>query len=135
MKIKLSEITDAFDFMDETSEYFLDKETGELVYINDMYMDRVEAEALSEQLDEHGFYRLPDQREIREYDTMEAFADTLSGAAQEKLYDAISGHGAFSRFKNEIRQLDLQEKWYSFRDDARKQKAIAWCEENDIEWD
>lgn len=135
MKVKLTDIIDAMDFTDDNSEHYLDKVTGEIVYINDMYMDRAEVEELSNQLDEHDCFRLPDQRELNDYAIMEDFVSTLSGSAQEKLEDAISGRGAFSRFKNGIRQLGLQDQWFAFRDEAYKRKAIAWCEENGVEWE
>ena len=62
MIVKLSEITDAIDFTDQYTEYFLDKETGEIVYVNDMMMTSSEKEPIYDLLDEHGFFRLPDQR-------------------------------------------------------------------------
>ena len=89
----------------------------------------------SEALDEHGFYRLPTQWELRDYDTMESFVDALSGPAQERLSTAISGRGAFRRFKGEVRRLGLEEQWYAWHDDAYRRKAIEWCEENGIEYE
>lgn len=38
MKVKLVDIIDAIDRMDQYSEYFLDKETGEIEWISDMAM-------------------------------------------------------------------------------------------------
>ncbi len=34
MKVKLSDILEAFELNDRYSEYFLDKETGEVVQVN-----------------------------------------------------------------------------------------------------
>ena len=105
MKVKLSEIIDAIDFTDQYTEYFLDKETGEVVMKNDMVMSSQEKEEIYDQLDEHGFYRLPDQRDIDDYRTMEEFISTLSGSSASRLSSAISGRGAFRRFKDEIIRL------------------------------
>ena len=99
MKVKLEDIIEAIEFTSDDIEYFLDQETGEIVMISDMTMTSEEKEAACEALDEHGFYRLPTQRELRDYDTMEAFVDNLSCPAQERLATAISGRGAFRRFK------------------------------------
>jgi hypothetical protein len=85
--------------------------------------------------DEYGFFRLPTQEDLRDYDIMEAFVDTLSGAAQECLAIAISGRGAFRRFKDEVRRLGLEAQWYAWHDDAYRRKAIEWCEENGIEYE
>ena len=67
MKVKLTDIIDAVDFTDQYTEYFLDRETGEVVMINDMVMSNSEKEEIYDALDEHGFYRLPDQRDIDDY--------------------------------------------------------------------
>jgi hypothetical protein len=135
MKVQLSEIIDAIDFTDDNTEYYLDRETGEIVMINDEIMDRSECEELSEQLDEHGFYRLPSQFDIDDYRTMERFISTLSGSAADKLSRAISGRGAFRRFKDMVIDLGLSDQWYKFLDDAHRSVAIRWCEEKDLEWE
>ena len=135
MKVKLEDIIEAIEFTSDDIEYFLDQETGEIVMISDMTMTSEEKEAACEALDEHGFYRLPTQWELRDYDTMEAFVDNLSGLAQERLATAISGRGAFRRFKDEVRRLGLEDEWYAWHDDAYRRKAIEWCEENGIEYE
>ena len=52
MKVKLSDIIDAIDFTDQYTEYFLDKETGEVLMVNDMVMSTSEKEEIYDQLDE-----------------------------------------------------------------------------------
>ena len=135
MKVKLNEIIDAIDFTDQNTEYFLDRETGELVYVNDMVMTSQEQEEIYDQLDEHGFYRLPDQRDIDDYRTMESFISTLSGTVADRLSRAISGRGAFRRFKDEIIRLGVEKEWYAFEEDTHKRIAIRWCKENGLEWE
>jgi len=46
MKVKLSDIIDAIDFTDQYTEYFLDKETGEVLMVNDMVMSTSEKEEI-----------------------------------------------------------------------------------------
>lgn len=135
MKVKLSDIIDAIDFTDQYTEYFLDRETGEVIYVNDMVMTSSEKEEIYDQLDEHGFYRLPDQRDIDDYRTMEEFISGLSGSAADKLSRAISGRGAFRRFKDTVHSLGLSDQWYSFEEDSHKHIAIRWCEEHGLEWE
>ena len=135
MKVKLSEIIDAIDFTDQYTEYFLDRETGEVVMINDMVMSTSEKEEAYDQLDEHGFYRLPDQRDIDDYRTMEEFISTLSGSSASRLSSAISGRGAFRRFKDEIIRLGVDKEWYEFEDSSHRRIAIRWCEEHGLEWE
>ena len=135
MKVKLSDIIDAIDFTDQYTEYFLDKETGEVLMVNDMVMSTSEKEEIYDQLDEHGFYRLPAQRDIDDYRSMEDFISELTSPAAEKLSRVISGRGAFRRFKDEIIRLGVEKEWYAFEEDAHKRIAIRWCEENGLEWE
>lgn len=135
MKVRLSDIVDAIELTDQFTEYFIDKETGELEWISDMTMTREEQEEIYDRLDEHGFYRLPNSFDIREYDIMEDFVETLSGAAHDSLSYAIRGKGAFRRFKNTVYNLGIDEQWYSFQEDAYKRIAAEWCEENGIEYE
>ena len=79
MKVKLEDIIEAIEFTSDDIEYFLDQETGEIVMISDMTMTSEEKETACEALDEHGFYRLPTQWELRDYDTMEAFVEAIYG--------------------------------------------------------
>ena len=135
MKVKLSDIIDAIDFTDQYTEYFLDSETGEVLMVNDMVMSSSEKETIYDQLDEHGFYRLPDQRDIDDYRSMEEFISELPSPAAERLSRAISGRGAFRRFKDEIMNLGVEKEWYDFEENAHKRIAIRWCEKNGLEWE
>lgn len=135
MKIKLSEIIDAIEMTDQESEYFIDKKTGETVWISDFAMTSEEKEAACNQLDEHGFYRLPTSFDIREYDIIEDFVYSLPDPAKDKLSRAINGRGAFRRFKDGIRQLGIEQQWYDYQADAYKKKAVKWCEDNGLEYE
>ena len=135
MKVKLSDIIDAIEMMDQYSEYFLDKETGKVEWVSDMAMTQEEQEEVYDRLDEHGFYRLPTSFDIRDYDVMEDFIDTLSGSNHDKLASAIQGKGAFRRFKDAVIRLGIDKQWYDFQADAYKRKAARWCEDNDIEYE
>lgn len=83
MKVKLSDIIDAMEMTDQYSENFLDRITGEIVWISDLAMTSSEQEEAYDRLDEHGFYRLPTSFDIREYDMMEKFIDSLPEADLE----------------------------------------------------
>lgn len=135
MKVKLSDIINAIASIDRYSEYFLDKETGDLVYINDMAMTADEKEAAYNALDEHGFYRLPTSFDIREYGIMEEFVVSLPSFARDRLSDAIVDKGAFRRFKNTVRRLGIEEQWYEWRDNAYRRLAIDWCEDCGLEFE
>ena len=135
MKVKLSDILEAIAFTDDMTHYFLDKLTGEIVMVSEFGMTGKEQEEAYDTLDEHGFFRLPEQRELNEYHTMECFIDTLPASACDRLTTAISGRGAFRRFKDEVHRLGVENDWYEYKDAVKKQIAIEWCEENGIEYE
>ena len=135
MKVKLDDIIEAIEMMDEYSEGFLDKETGEIDVINEMYMDRQEQDEIYDRLDEHGFFRLPTQSELRDYDCMEEFIYDQPEQLRDRLFTAIQGRGAFRRFKDTVIDMGIDKDWYTFRDNSHKRKAARWCEENGIEYE
>lgn len=134
MTVRISDIIDAIEMTDQYTECFLDKETGQIERINDMVMMQEEEEEIYDRLDEHGFYRLPTSVDIRDYDIMEDFIETLSGKAHDMLTSAINRRGAFRRFKDRLYDLGLEKQWYDFRADTYRRKAIKWCEDNNIEY-
>ena len=134
MKVKLQDILDAMEMVNPYDEYFLDKETGEFEYVSEMMMTRAEREEVFERLDEHGFYRIPNSFEIRDYDIMEDFIGGMPEGVRGRMYQAIQGHGAFGRFRDMIQEMGIESVWYDFRDSAYKRAAIRWCDENGINY-
>ena len=135
MKVKLTDIIDAIEQTDQDSEFFLDKETGEIVWINEMCMESDEREAVADRLESHDCYRLPTSYEIHDYDIMTDFIKTQSGEVFYRLSSAIKGRGVFRRFKDMLYHLGLEQQWYAFKADAYKKIAIEWCEEHNIDFD
>lgn len=137
MKVKLSDVIFAIDMTNESSEFFLDQETGEIEFVSELTMtqeEQEEQEEINDRLDEHGFYRLPTFYEIDHYEIMEDFVETLHGASYNRLSQAIQGPGAFGRFDDEVENLGISRQWNHFQAKAYKEIAIAWCEENGIEY-
>lgn len=114
----------------DNSKAFYDHVTHEITWLDELGMTREEYEAAADTLDEHGFKRLPEKRELNEYGMMEDFADAIHSA---QLHDAIRGRGAFRRFKEAVRYLGVEQEWYRFRDEQYKRTAMKWCEENGVE--
>ena len=135
MKVKLAEIIEALEMTDNYTEYFLDMETGEIECLNDMVMSPEEREEIGERLDEHGFYRLPSQFDINDYEIMDDFIQTLSGKSYASPDSAIQERGAFRRFRDGIRQLGIEENYYAYQAEAYRRIAIEWCKENGIEYE
>ena len=138
MKANLKDIIDAIEMVSGSSQAFMDKATGEIIWIDDYMtetMDEEEVDALYERIENGEFYRLPDQHDIHEWEIMREFADTQSGPVYDHLSNAIRGSGAFQRFKRALRILDLEQEWYNYRDKAFRFIAVEWCDKNGIDYD
>jgi len=65
---------------------------------------------------------------------MEEFIESLpEGRKQNILIDAIRGRGAFRRFKDVVYELDLEQRWFNFRDDEYERISREWCEIHGIQ--
>ncbi len=135
MKVKLSDIIEAIEMTSQDSEYFLDKETGKIIWCNAEVMEKDELEEVGEYLDEHDCCRLPTSYEIHDYSIMTEFTQNLSGENFDKLTVALRGRGAYRNFRNTIRYLGIEQQWYAYRDNAYKRIAIEWCNDNNIEYE
>jgi len=88
-------------------------------------------------VDETGNYiDLPTKFDIDEYSIMEKFCLSLNDSEMsDTLYSSIKGSGAFRRFKDAVHEYDIADDWYKYRNDALKEIAIEWCQENNIEFE
>jgi len=128
--MKLDDVILALEMTNDTSKAYFDLVTRKIEWLDDFGMTREEYEAAADTLDEHGFKRLPERRDINEYGMMEDFAYEHKSP---ELFEAIDGRGAFRRFKSAIRRLGLEQEWYIFRDAQYRRAAQEWCEECGIE--
>lgn len=88
-----------------------------------------------EVLSEDYYISLPSQFDIHEYSIMEKFCLSINDDnLQDIMYSSIKGNGAFRRFKDNIHRYHIAEDWYKYRDEAIKQIAIEWCEDNEIRY-
>lgn len=150
--VKLKDIVDEMEMqMDEYRKY-LCKETGEIVSVSTEELSIAEESEEDDDFSEYpdwqqdsikdamdvivnweNYVELPDKWEINEYDIMEDFCGSIrNDRISNALYSAIQGRGAFRRFKDVIIRFGVEKDWYNFREEALKEIAINWCEENDI---
>ncbi len=79
--------------------------------------------------DDSNFIELPSQDDLDEYKIMEDFAHSLTDQHnQDKLLIALSGKGAFRRFKDTVIFLGIADNWYKYRDEQYKEFVLEWCE-------
>lgn len=136
MKVKLNDIIEALNFVNDETQCFYSIKKEEIIMVWDGMVNGETNPDLIEEIEENfeEYITLPGKYEIDEYSMMEEFIDSLpEGRKQDELYDVIQGRGAFRRFKDEVYELGLEQKWYKYRDDAYEKLALEWCEENGIE--
>ena len=146
--VKLSDIVDALESTSEEIQFYLNLNTAEVLLKSEAEQLLNETETLEEEypdwdddmqhsaealMDSEDYIPLPDQYEIHEYSIMDDFCRAVQDKeTRDALLSTIQGQGAFRRFKENIRQYDLEESWYQFRAEAFRGLAIEWCEANDI---
>lgn len=105
---------------------FLDMTTGEI--------DTVEWNFGDEEPDDN-LLCIPSRNSRDDYRAMEAFIDTIGNPkVRNKLSNAISGKGAFRRFKDALYDYpDEQQRWYQYLENRHIGELLEWLEEYDLE--
>jgi hypothetical protein len=135
LPIDLQELCFAFEDSSYDHRYFLDVQTGAVKL--DIF-DAAEREELDEMLDETSKERyryLPNAESQVGYEDMKKYIETVKGAnLKEKLSIAISGSGAFRRFKDVLNSYPKErESWFRFKDEKVMERVNEWLEEEGIE--
>ncbi|WP_059173122.1 UPF0158 family protein [Bacillus sp. FJAT-27445] len=149
--VKLRDIIDGLDMQSEDMQVLLNIKTGEIVSLTsdeirlaeeeepdeDIYDWQIEARdaAIAILENEENYISLPSQYDIHEYRIMERFCFSMDDERKkDALLRAISGKGAFGRFKDKIYDLGVHDDWYAYRDNELKKIGIEWCRDHDIEF-
>jgi nitroreductase len=129
-EVFLEDVAEEMQMVNDESSVFYNAETGEFAYYSAYFPD---AGVGPDEFEDEKYIALPSQRDVREYDIMEEFAESVRDASRRRrLQIALEGRGAFRRFKDELIRTNLQENWYAFRDKAFLEIARRWCGENGI---
>ena len=148
--IKLSDLVQTMESKDDESELFVNCRNGEILIFSDEEIiiaeggddperfpqwQREMIELANEALDSDDFIEMGAAHEIDDYAMMRDFCDSISDVVlSDQLHASISGRGAFQHFRKSIEEFGLQEQWLAFKREAYKSAAIAWCEENNIDY-
>ena len=135
LKIDLDELYDAMENSSYEVEYYLDLETGEILFVSEG-MDDEETGKLKNQIEEElGRYELIPKAESYEgYRDMQAFITTVEDDHLSELLEvAINGKGAFRRFKDVLLNYpEERERWFKFKDDRMEERALEWLDDIDV---
>ena len=149
-KVNLEDVLEAIEIRTRESNYFYNKNTGEIHYITDDELREAEddidiseypdwqQESIKTAIDilsTDGYIKLPDDYEIDDYEIMEDFCYSIENKEiRTEMINAIDGNGAFRKFKDKIYEYDLADDWYDYQDKRFREIAIDWCERHDIEY-
>ncbi len=136
LKIDMQDLTMAMEQNSYEEEYFLDLQTGEILFTSDA-LDREDNDAVREKIDEDPdrFEEVPKADSREGYQDMQDFIETVQDEhIAEVLSTAIEGRGAFRRFKDTLlRHPDQRELWFKFKDDLMQKRALEWLDEIGIQ--
>ena len=139
MTIKLSDVVDALESLNDESYFFYSIKDDSIVFLYDGMVDTIKDEELYEEILEgcdDNYISLPDKYDIHEYQIMVDFVDTVNNVnKQNQLYNSLRGKGAFRRFKNTLYELDLIHEWYKYKEEKYLNKAKQWCEKHNIAYE
>ena len=148
--IKLSDLVQTMESQDDESELFVNSRTGEILIFSEEEITIAEGgddpdrfpqwqreiiELANEALDSDDFIEMGAAHEVDDYAMMRDFCDSISDVViSDQLHASIRGRGAFHHFRKSVEGLDLLEQWLAFKLEAYKRAAVAWCEENNIDY-
>jgi hypothetical protein len=135
LRIDLEELQLAMEDHSYEHEYYLDLETGEIWFLSE-YMDDEEQVKLRKKIDgvPDRYRSIPKAESSEGYGDMEDFIGTVNDEhLAELLSVAISGKGAFRRFKDVLfRFSEERERWFKFYNDKARERALEWLEDINV---
>jgi hypothetical protein len=136
IKIDIGLLTMALEDNSGYSTHFLDKITGEILFISEYLMDD---EEVREQIDNDpkrymGIEPIPPHDGFR---IMEEFVDMLpAGEAKLILSKALSWKKPFSNFRDALYDYpDIREQWFEFHGKTLRELASEWLKAEGIDAD
>lgn len=150
LNIDWGELEMAFDNGSYEMSFYLDLETGKVPMVTDedrMYIEDPpdilpdwqrqaveQAAAIAEGEDER-FLSVPMRDSHEGYRDMERFIATVaSPSLRDRLDRAISGRGAFRRFRDVLAEHPPEEtRWYAFKQQRDQRRMLDWLESIDVE--
>lgn len=135
--VDLQELCIAYSHYSADSRYYLDLETGEVIYVSE-FMDEDLTGELEERIEEgygERIISIPCESSEEGYRDMEDFIVTVEDErVREKLIVAVNGRGAFKRFKDVL--LDYSEsrgRWFRFKEGRVLDRVMEWLESEGID--
>ena len=131
LKIDIDELCNVMEDHSFDNEYYLDLETGEILFVSEYMNDEVIDIKNRIEEEYERFERIPQTESYEAYRDMEDFIATIDDKHLADLLEvAIQGKGAFRRFKDVLlNHPDEEEKWFQFHDDRTEERAREWLDQ------
>ncbi|MFC5996097.1 UPF0158 family protein [Pseudonocardia hispaniensis] len=125
-EVDLAELVDAIDDRTPEISWWIDPGTGRIRSTPDA-VDR-------EGLVADGWVRITPTQSRESYRDMADFVEGVQHRRAADLLDrALSGRGAFRRFKNTLFEFpELRDQWYRFRDARSRRRALDWLADHGL---
>lgn len=136
LKIDLGELALAFENASWEAEYYLDRDTGDIILISSMITT---SSGITQQIqnvtDKNRYLQVPHAVPRDGFRDMERFTETVKDTVLRQLLNtAINGKGAFRRFKDVLHDYPPErERWFRFQADRVQQRVLEWLDSEDIE--
>ena len=139
--VNLQDIVDELSTMFDENKSFVDRETGEVITVSldDLHAAEEEDEEDADKtclaiVKDPGRYAwLPTKHDFNSWEIMREFCEEVEPPKRrDRLLAAIHGRGAFRYFKDLATEFGIIDEWYAFEEDALRDIAREWCEENGI---
>jgi hypothetical protein len=135
LNINLDELCEAMENSSYENEYFLDLETGEILFISD-YLEDEETSERKDRIEEDSnrYEPIPKAESYEGYQDMVDFIATVDNERLAELLEvAINGKGAFRRFKDVLLNYpEEREKWFKFKDERMEERAMEWLDNIEV---
>ena len=131
--IDVQEIVLAFEDHDLLQRHYLDRESGEVVSLHEVYSDEDAWEPLA--IEPERYLRIEPLASSDSYEVMRNFVETLPrGHAQAELTLALEGRKPFRRFKETLLKYPtVREAWFDFHEQAVTALVQDWLKVYQIE--
>lgn len=134
--VQLSRIVATLDELMEGQSAFLERASGEVVFVLDPMIHGEDIAALEpsfDDVDSDAYVALPTRFDIHEWSIMRDFCDRVEPEqVRQRLLRAVHGRGAFRRFKDVVDEEELRTDWFAFRDARLTDIARDWLEAEGI---
>lgn len=139
MELKLDELIDMFDEIQNYEYIVYDKKENDFIFIDLNMISMQEYEEVIDKIEkdeEERYYYLPNSYVFHDSELIEEYIDGIEDEnIKDELEEEFYGKGKYRRFKETLKKYKIENGYYNFRKRYLKNMAIEWCQKNNIKYD